>query len=281
MAELEGVDVSHRNLTIDWTKVKRAGISFAMVKATEGTDWIDPTFTINVSGARDAGIVVGVYHFYRHDADPALQATSFLKATGHPQPGDLLPALDVEAPGDGAGPITYSTANVVRRIGEFVDAVEAALSVAPMIYTYPSAWKEITGNADAFASKCPLWIASYADAPTIPGGWHQQALWQYTDKGTVNGISTIVDRDRTAGDLAALESLRTRALAVGEMAVFTQDGNVRAAASLAARVVGTLPRGTGVVVVDGPELAKDREWWKVDDGEGVVGWSSGKVLSAG
>jgi hypothetical protein len=170
---------------------------------------------------------------------------------------------------------------VVNRIGVFTQAVERALGRAPIIYTYPSAWVEMTGNSNAFATVCPLWIASYTASPKIPGGWSQYTVWQYTDRGHVDGIGTIVDRDRLSDGESELDALRTQALAVGGMALVTQDANVREAPGIATKVLAVLPDGTGVVIVDGPEMVKDRAWWKVDDGEGVVGWCSSKLLWSG
>jgi GH25 family lysozyme M1 (1,4-beta-N-acetylmuramidase) len=44
---LQGVDISHYDGTIDWTKVKASGRAFAFAKATEGTTYTDPTFATN------------------------------------------------------------------------------------------------------------------------------------------------------------------------------------------------------------------------------------------
>lgn len=276
---LEGVDVSHSNAVIDWPRVKAAGISFAFVKTTEGLHFVDPKWTTNVAGCRAAGIVPGQYHFYRHDVDPEAQAAFFLQTLGKHEPGDLPPAIDVESPGDGSGPISYPATEVVHRVGIVVDAIQRELRISPMIYTYPSVWADVAGNSNAFVETCPLWIASYAATPRLPGGWTDYAVWQYTDHGRVDGIATIVDRDRLSGDAAQLDALRARTLAKSGMAIFTQDANVREEAGLTAPVVKVLRRGTGAVIIDGPVMVKDRDWWKIDDGDGTVGWSSSKVLS--
>jgi lysozyme len=276
---LEGVDVSHNNGRVNWTRVRRAGISFAYIKATEGVNFSDPACARNLAGCRAAGVAPGLYHFYHHDADAQQQAAHFLKAVGTPQPGDLPPALDVEAPGDGSGTITYAVSEVVRRLDQFVQAVERAIGRGPAIYTYPSAWKDITADSSVFATRCSLWIASYGSAPAIVGGWTQYTFWQYSDHGAVEGIPTDVDRDRFGGGAPELDALRNRSLAIGGMALLNQDGNVRTAPGLGGHIIKALTKGTGIVIVDGPRVVKDRDWWKVDDGEGTVGWSSSKLLS--
>jgi lysozyme len=276
---LEGVDVSHNNGRVAWPRVRAAGTAFAYIKATEGVTFTDPACSRNLAESRAAGIAPGLYHFYHHDVDAQQQAAHFLKVLGTPKSGDLPPALDVEAPGDGSGPIAYSASEAERRLSLFVDTVERAIGRTPVIYTYPSAWKEITANWTRLAARCPLWIASYANAPTLVGGWTDYAVWQYTDQGEVDGIGTSVDRDRFGGDATAFEDLRVRGLVLAGLALLNQDGNVRAAPGLGGRVIKTLQSGTGVAIVDGPQVVKDRDWWKVDDGDGTVGWCSSKVLS--
>lgn len=278
MPYLEGIDVSHLNGAIDWQQVRAAGIAFAFIKATQGATFVDDSMLTNIAACREAGIVPGLYHFYRHDDDmpPEDQAANFVRNLAH-QPGDLIPAIDVESPGDGAGTFTYPTTEVVARLQVMVDAVRQAIGRAPMIYTYPSAWQEVTGNSTAFAGVCPLWIASYGvDAPRLVGGWTDYAVWQYTDQGSVTGIGTGVDRDRLNGDLAAF---CLGALTKGGKAVLNQDGKVHSAPGLSSPEVTVLAHGTCVAVTDGPAPADGLDWWKIDNGAGTTGWSSGKVLS--
>jgi lysozyme len=280
MTQLEGVDVSHHEGPIDWHRVRDAGISFAFIKATEGRTFVDPRAMKNLAGCREAGIVPSMYHFYHHDIDPAAQAAHFLQHLGPREPGDLPPVIDVEAAGDGAGPITYPRTQVVDRVGVFVRAVRAAVGRAPIIYTYPSAWQEVTKNSNAFADTYPLWIASYdVDTPKLVGGWADWTFWQHTDHGEVDGIGCPVDRDRFNGGLAELDALRVGSLALGRAAVLNQDGKVRAERGLGGEEIGVLLRGTRVMLVEGPQQANGRDWWRVDDGGGTVGWASAKVLS--
>src|SRR4051812_1535161 len=63
MARPLGIDVSHWDGTINWTSVRAAGKEFAFQKATEGTTYTDPTFTTNMNGGKNAGVLMGAYHF--------------------------------------------------------------------------------------------------------------------------------------------------------------------------------------------------------------------------
>jgi lysozyme len=50
---------------VDFFRVKAAGYDMAIVKATEGVSYTDPSFTTNVDGARAARMLVGAYHLMR------------------------------------------------------------------------------------------------------------------------------------------------------------------------------------------------------------------------
>lgn len=205
---LEGIDVSNHQPNINWDTVQGAGISFAFIKATEGTTFVDPQFTRNRNACRERGIIRSPYHFYRHDFDPTLQAAHFVNTIGTAESGDLPPTVDMEQPGDGAGAITYSIAEVINRFQTFLDFVKVATRSDCIIYTYPSAWKTVTGNSTAFSATNPLWIASYVQGnPTLVGGWPTYTFWQYTSTGHVAGINQIVDRNRFNGTLEELEAI--------------------------------------------------------------------------
>ena len=60
---VQGVDVSEYQGEIDWPALARQGISFAFVKATEGSGYTDPFFAQNLSGAQAAGLYAGLVCF--------------------------------------------------------------------------------------------------------------------------------------------------------------------------------------------------------------------------
>ena len=69
MAKIKGIDVSHWQGTIDWDKVKAAGIKFAIIKAG-GSDagfYTDSRWEANYTGAKSAGIPIGAYYFVGKD----------------------------------------------------------------------------------------------------------------------------------------------------------------------------------------------------------------------
>jgi GH25 family lysozyme M1 (1,4-beta-N-acetylmuramidase) len=197
---LVGIDVSHWQGAIDWPTVHATGVSFAYIKASEGTTFVDDQYAAGRAQAAQAGIAVGAYHFARPSADPGdaiAQADHFLD-TAAPQPGDLLPALDLEDDG-GLPPDSLNLWTL-----EFVARIRERLGVAPMIYVSPDFWTANLGDslvASGWGS--PLWIAHWRTAsPRIPAaGWQGRSwtIWQWSSRGLVSGIPGEVDLDVLAG----------------------------------------------------------------------------------
>ncbi|MBK4731387.1 peptidoglycan-binding protein [Oxynema sp. CENA135] len=180
-----GIDVSDWQDPVNWYSVAQSGMAFAFTKATEGATFVADTFRSNWNAIQSVGLARGAYHFYRAKQDPGAQADLFL-STVPLGPDDLPPVLDIEAT-DGV-----SASRILDGIGYWLDVVERETKRRPIIYTYPSFWERI-GNPKSF-SDYPLWIAHYGTQnPWVPGGWDGWTLWQYTDTGTVSGISGGVD----------------------------------------------------------------------------------------
>jgi lysozyme len=195
---VEGIDVSIYQGTIDWTKVKAAGIQFAYIRVSDGTGSHDSKFASNWANARAAGVLRGVYQFFREDEDPIAQADLLLDAMGALEPDDLPPAIDVESV-DGA-----SGATIVANVKAWMDRIEAGSGRRAIIYTGRPFWDSNTGSSTA-VSDHPLWIPNWGvTCPSISVAWSGWGFWQYSSTGMVSGISGAVDLDRFNGDRDAL-----------------------------------------------------------------------------
>ncbi|UCH94112.1 MAG: glycoside hydrolase family 25 protein [Candidatus Aminicenantes bacterium] len=181
---IKGIDVSHFSGSVDWQKVKPAGYTFAFAKATEGVDFMDPTFQDHWQEIKKAGLIRGAYHFYVTEDDPELQADFFIKNVSL-RPGDLLPALDIESIGKGTKP------GLVQRLKKFLGILEKHYGVKPIIYTGPKFWNSHLN--DHFGAY-PLWIAEYGvNEPVNPKGWKEWHLWQWKENATVPGVEKGAD----------------------------------------------------------------------------------------
>ncbi|THJ69085.1 GH25 family lysozyme [Candidatus Frankia alpina] len=178
---------------IDWNTAHGSGLSFAIIKATEGTNYTNPFFAADRAAATKAGFVVGAYHYARpaQSLSTAVeQARHFIAVTGLTRTaGHLAPVLDLE---DTGGLDPRALAAWTRA---FLEEVESETGRIPIIYTYRSFWTGKMADTHDFV-KYPFWFAIYNDQATpgwLPGGWSKWALWQYTSGGAVPGIAGNVD----------------------------------------------------------------------------------------
>ncbi|GDX82682.1 hypothetical protein LBMAG42_44930 [Deltaproteobacteria bacterium] len=200
-AELtQGIDVSYWQSTINWDSVAASGVEFAIIRVSHGLGTYDTKFTTNWSEAKRVGVRRGVYQYFSGSDDPVAQAEMLLDEMGELEDGDLPPTLDVEL-GDNEG---ISTSQMNANIQTWMDVVEGALGVTPMIYTGASAWGTMTGEADF--TEHPLWTANWtSDCPYVADPWTDWTFWQYSSTGSVSGISTAVDLDVFDGNASQLE----------------------------------------------------------------------------
>jgi len=200
---VKGVDISHYDGTIDWATAHGDGIDFAFAKATESTNFTDPTFATNWAGMKKAGVVRGAYHFFHADVDPTAQMTYFvqaIQAAGGLEPGDLPPAIDFEVTNN------VASGTIEQNLLTAIDALAKATGMKPIVYTSP-------GFADGImpagtGSTSTLWVANWqVSCPTMPTAWASWSFWQSADNGTVAGISaSSVDLDEFDGSLAQLQA---------------------------------------------------------------------------
>jgi lysozyme len=198
------IDISHHQQSIDFGKVKAAGVVGVIHKATGGTDYRDPMYDTNRQNALAAGLLWGAYHWGTGDASGADQAQYFLD---YAQPdGQTLLALDYEP--NVAGAKRLGPDMNPQQATDFVNAVQGSQGRFPVLYTGMA----MAGHFPNLPN-CPLWWARYAPTPKgIPTDiWPTWTLWQYTDgingnqPHTVDGIDGACDRDQFNGDLDALQ----------------------------------------------------------------------------
>ena len=211
-----GVDVAayqHPNgAGINWQKVARSGISFAAVKATEGTYYRNPYALSDLTAARAAGLSVGAYAFAIPDGNggrisPVAQADFLLGYLG-PLAASVPVMLDVEF-NPYSGGLCYGLrgSRIVTWVARFSAEVRAKTGRVPYIYTPQGWWNPCTGGSAAL-HKNPLWVPNYttASSPALPAGWTTWQIWQYSSVGTVPGINDpgFTDLDRLQPGVTSL-----------------------------------------------------------------------------
>ena len=195
------IDVSYHDGTIDWAKVKAAGIDYAIIRCGYGQDQRDQDDTQwlnNVRGCQENGIPFGVY-LYSY-------ATSTSRAAGEGQHALTCLKQAGLSPNDVALPVYYDLEeNSLRDKDQaaFAKAFFAPLENAGYTtgtYASQSWWDEYL--TDSCFDQRAKWVAAYnASQGLTYSGFSDfengNGMWQFSDYGNVPGISTRCDLDYT------------------------------------------------------------------------------------
>ena len=177
-----GVDVSSYQGTIDWKTLASQNISFAFIKATEGSSLIDACFERNWAEATETNLRIGAYHFFSFESSGEAQADLF--CSNVTSIDDMLPpVIDVEYYGRFKSEKDIDVSDVKTELRVLVDRMTAAYGMKPIIYasvdTYDTMIKEDF-------SDCDLWIRSVYSEVRNDIDW---TFWQYSNRHILRGYS--------------------------------------------------------------------------------------------
>lgn len=196
VGDLKGIDVSYHNGKIDWKKVRKAGISFAMIRIGYGTTKggiVDSQLDYNYKNAKKNGVKVGLY-FYSY-ADNVKEAKNEAKFTYKmlKKYGDLdYPvAFDFENPYRNKKKYKKSNTKIITTYCDYLEKKGYDTSV----YSYMDFFKKAVDYKKV--SKYGIWLArwTFNTKKFYDGNIPNVQMWQYSDKGKVSGISSRVDLD--------------------------------------------------------------------------------------
>lgn len=178
---VRGIDISAHNGVVDFDKVAAVGIKFVILKATEGASFKDRNFTANYRKARQAGLKVGAYHFFRFDVGGYMQALNLM----HSLRGrniDLPVVIDVE---EWSNPRDYTTHDILTRLQAMINTLESN-GYQVMLYSNKDGFEKFFSRQFAHY---PLWLCSFTEAPDAGN----LRLWQFSHVGRVSGVDGKVD----------------------------------------------------------------------------------------
>lgn len=194
---MNGIDISSWQTGIDLTAVPA---DFVIIKATEGTGYVNPDCDRAYQQAKQAGKLRGVYH-YANGGNATAEADYFLaNIEGYIK--DAILCLDWESQNNAlcgtGGPARTWISNWCNRIVE-------KTGVKPLIYASASLYNEVSGLGDY-----GLWIAQYADnsdtgyqdAPWNEGAY-DCAIRQYSSHGRLSGWNGNLDLNKAYMDATA------------------------------------------------------------------------------
>lgn len=192
---MKGIDISHWQRGIDLAAVE---CGFVIIKATQGTKYVDPCFQKFCAQAMSLGKKIGLYHYYG-SGEPEAQAEHFLQSV-RSYIGKAVLVLDWEVdqnPDFKKGPALPK---------RFLDYVLAKTGVHPLIYMSKSVCREYNWT-EVVKGNYGLWMAQYAnkkptgyqDKPWTDskglGAFKGYAIHQYSSAGRLPGYGGSLDLD--------------------------------------------------------------------------------------
>ena len=191
------VDISHHNDVRSFTDLYGAGIRGIIHKASEGAAIVDKTYTKRRPDAVAAGMLWGSYH-YLDASTVKTQVSNYLRATD-PDENTLL-ACDAERNN------RPNWSPNLDQIEEFLTLVYEKTEQRAKLYGGELLKALLAGKTNAFLARHQLWLSQYGPKAVCPPGWSEPWLWQYAEKGRLNGIGdSNVDLNQYAGANLAAE----------------------------------------------------------------------------
>ena len=180
---------------INWQKVKNAGINFVIIRCGyrgygSGVLVQDPMFASHITGAKAAGLRVGIYFFSQaiSEAEAVEEASMAVKLAN--QYGINMPiAIDSEYAAGGAGRADGLSKSERTKITIAFCNTVANAGYKPMVYASKN-WFSEHLSVSQFPSSYRIWVAHYAATCGYTGRYD---IWQNTSKGSVDGVSGNVD----------------------------------------------------------------------------------------
>ena len=199
-----GIDVSKYQGPINWQKVKDAGVGFVIIRVGyrgygNGEMKMDDYFEDYMRGASEVGLPIGVYFFSQAiTPEEAVEEADYVINAVNGRPLAYPVVFDMEEIAESPNRTEFLTPEEITDISiAFCDRVKGA-GYQPMIY----------GNVSWFLAQMQLdrlheydkWFAQYRPMPYYP---YEFTMWQYSHRGSVDGIEGDVDMNISFVDYAA------------------------------------------------------------------------------
>ncbi|CAM4237990.1 lysozyme [Paenibacillus endophyticus] len=181
--EVRGLDVSHYQGKVNWTAVADTNkYQFVYMKATEGHDYADDRFAQNWERAKENGFLTGAYHFFSTRSSGAEQAEHFISIVPV-EKGSMPPVIDLEIT------LNHDPAVIERELKSMIGMLEAVYHQKPILYVTYDTYNQYTATG---FENYEIWIRDIVKHPALKNK-QEWLLWQYCNRGRVDGIDAYVD----------------------------------------------------------------------------------------
>lgn len=189
-----GIDVSSHQGDIDWVALRESGVDFAILRVgyrgyTDGGIFADSTFVTNLQKAKEAGVQIGVYFFSQAiSAEEAREEAEFVLESLQGISLDLPVYFDWEFVEDESARTNDASSETVTNCATvFCQMVEKAGYKAGVYFNQSLGY--FTLNLEQLKDY-DFWLAEYRETPDFYYHFH---MWQYSDSGSLSGITGKVD----------------------------------------------------------------------------------------
>ena len=186
----KGIDVSKWNGNVDWDKVKADGIDYVIIRAGYGNSNVDPYFKSHIEGASKAGLKIGIYWFsYATSVEKAKEEAAKCLETIAPYKNKISYPVFYDFEYASVDYATKMGVKITKDLSSkmanvFLNEIKNAGYING-IYTNKD-FGDRYFDEDILYNNY-LWVAQYASTCTYPRPY---MMWQFTEKGTINGIGT-------------------------------------------------------------------------------------------
>ena len=202
------MDVSRWQGSIDWDAVKASGLISGVMLKTVSTNrklstrkdglYIDPTFERNYAECKRLGIPVGVYYYtYAVSYTSADAELALLKTALAGKTFELPVCVDVED-----NKLKKLRKQALTDLTAYALATIERWGFYALLYVGLKFGETRLYMGGAALRKYDVWLAAYRD--NKPATSWAYGMWQYTDAGSVPGITGNVDLSHAYKDYAAI-----------------------------------------------------------------------------
>lgn len=199
----QGIDVSKHNGTVNWKKVKAAGVDFAIIRVgyrgygSSGSIGFDEKFDENMKNATTAGVDIGVYFYSQslNEAEAKAEANYVLSKI-KPYKLQLPVVFDYEFAGVSTGRLdsawrnkTINKTKMTANCLAFCNTVKAA-GYDAMVYASKSFLLDNVDHTAIENAGYTVWLAHYITNTNYTG---EYVIWQFSSTGKISGIDGSVD----------------------------------------------------------------------------------------
>lgn len=266
----KGIDVSKWNGSINWQKVKNSGIDYVIIRGGFGTSSVDEKFKTYIEGASNAGLKIGIYWFsYATTPEEANKEAKKCQETIAPYKNSITYPVffdyeyhSTEYANNQGKIITKNSASKIAN--SFINTIKS-YGYDSGIYTNKNFSK--TYFSDELLNSNNLWVAQYSTNNTFN---HPYSMWQYSEKGSVPGISGHVDLNytylKTSKNNVSKNSNssykthnKSSYLSNIKKGITIENLNLRKDLSASPSIITTIPSNTNIEVIE--QLKSG--WYKV------------------